>query len=328
MDVKEVDFWGWKGVSLTTERVSIIVTPEPGGRIMSLMLDGVEVLFGLEELRGRRIDLSGVSDVRAKKRELGWLHYGGHKTWLAPQTNWTDALPFLDLDSGSYDLAVEGGSKGQLVQLTSPIDGETGIQLTRSVSVSEGSRVEIQNGMINRSTEETSWGVWGVTQVNGPGMAVIPINRKSAFPVGVKAYAGEGRSQEVMDQYVKLCDGLAVITCQEVEQFKYGTDSTDGWILALLDQGKDHWLAFMKIFSPTPGAAYPHGTTAEVYDSPLLPYFEMEVHSPIQTLAPGEAYSHKETWVLDWLPKSSNMVATEEWVKENLLRSKGSRQAG
>ena len=320
MDVREVDLWGWRGVSLSTERVSLVVAPEPGGRIMSLTLDGVEVLFSLDKLRGRRIDLSGVSDVRAKKRELGWLHYGGHKTWLAPQGNWTDALPFLDLDSGAYDLAIEEKPKGQLVRLTSPLDGEAGMQLTRGVSVSKSGRVEIENGMINRSAEETRWGLWGVTQVHGPGMVVMPTDRESTFPGGVKAYASEGRSPEVMGQYVRLYDGLATVTCQEVEQFKYGTDSTEGWILGLLDRGKDDWLAFMKTFSPTPGATYPHETTVEVFDSPSLPYFEMEAHSPMQTLAPGAAYRYTETWVLDWLPKSFDVDKISAWVEEAMPR--------
>lgn len=164
------------------------------------------------------------------------------------------------------------------------------MQLTRAVSVSKSGRVEIENGMTNRSAEETRWGLWGVTQVHGPGMAVMPTDRESAFPGGVKVYASEGRSPEVMGQYVRLYDGLAMVTCQEVEQFKYGTDSTEGWILGLLDRGKDHWLAFMKTFSPTPRATYPHETTVEVFDYPGLPYFEMEVHSPMQTLAPGAAY--------------------------------------
>ena len=75
--VERVDSWGWKGLSLGAGRVSLVVVPGAGGRIVSLKLDGVEALFSMRELRGRRIDLSRTVDVRRKKRELGWLHYGG-----------------------------------------------------------------------------------------------------------------------------------------------------------------------------------------------------------------------------------------------------------
>ena len=318
MKVENVDFWGRKGLRLSTARVSLVVALEVGGRIVSLQLDGVEALFSMQELRGRRIDLSRTTDVRRKKRELGWLHYGGYKTWLAPQESWTDGLPFLDLDSGSYNLAVEENSEGAVVRVTSPVCRETGMQLTREVSVSGNGRVIIEQAMINHSDQVANWGLWDVTQVLGPGMAVLPVAHSSRFEGGLKAYAGEGRSPEVVDRYVRLSEGLATVTCQEVEPFKYGTDSMEGWILGLLDRGETHWLAFLKIYKPIPGATYPHETTAEVYDSGSHPYFELEVHSPQMTLAPGATYGYGEIWVLDWLTKSGGAQDLRGWVKKTM----------
>ncbi len=319
MDVQEVDIGGWRGVSLTAERSTLVVAPEAGGRLVSLKFDGIETLFSLEELRGRRIDLSRVVDVRAKKRELGWLHYGGYKTWLAPQDRWTDGLPFLDLDSGSYDVAVQEGPAGPVVRLTSPVCRETGMQLTRAVSISGDRRLVIEQAMTNRSTEEAAWGLWDITQVRGPGLAILPVADDSRFEGGVKAYTTEGRSPEVISQYVEVTGRLATVTCPELEPFKYGTDSMEGWILGLLDRGTDQWLAFLKIFEPAPGAMYPHQSTVEVYDSGNYPYFELEVHSPLKTLAADETYGYRETWVLDWLPKSASTQEIGEWIREELL---------
>ena len=120
------------------------------------------------ELHGRRIDLSRVADVRRKKREIGWLHYGGYKTWLAPQQNWTENLPFLDLDSGCYELAIEEKSEEAVVRVTNPVCREAGMQLTRGVSLSENGHVTIEQSMINRSANAANWGLWDVTQVRGP----------------------------------------------------------------------------------------------------------------------------------------------------------------
>ena len=40
--------------------------------------------------------------------QLGFVLWGGDKTWLAPQDRWTDGDPFLDLDSGAYDCRLTG----------------------------------------------------------------------------------------------------------------------------------------------------------------------------------------------------------------------------
>ena len=300
--------------------MSLILTPDVGGRIVSFKLDGIEAFFTLPELRGRRFNVAQAADVRAKKKELGWLHYGGYKTWLAPQDHWTDGLPFLDLDSGSYDVAVQAGPQGCTVCMTSPVCRETGMQLTRRVSMFEGGSVVVHQAMTNRSSEYVRWGLWDVTQVKGPGLAVLPVAERSQFKGGVKAYTSEGRSPEVMNLYVGVSGGLAIVTCSEIEPIKYGTDSTEGWIAGLLDRQPDHWLAYYKVFEPKRGARYPHKVTGEVYDSGTYPYFELEVHSPLIPLAPRETYAYSETWTLEWLPKFVRTQDLRGWIKKAMRR--------
>ncbi len=319
MAVSQVELWGWFGLRLTGGPVSLTAVPDVGGRVMSLTLDDIEVCFSHPALHGQRLDLEAVTDVRAKKRELGWRHYGGYKTWLAPQARWTDALPFLDLDSGRYTAA----RKGTGVQLTSPRCRETGVQLTRTITVSPAGRITVDQAMTNRSIHEVTWGLWDVTQVGGPGKALLPVATGSRFDGGIKAYANEGRSPDVIDQYVTRDDGMAAVTCRQVEPFKYGTDSREGWILGLLDRTPDRWLAYLKLFEPVPGVTYPHESVVEVFDSGTLPYFELEVHSPMQRLAPGATYTARETWVLDWLPKTATLSTIREWIMRARQTSAG-----
>ena len=139
VDVREVEDSGWGAISLTSGRLSLTVVPDAGGRVMSLKLDDVEALFTLPELRGRSFEVASAEDVRGRKRQLGWLHYGGYKTWLAPQERWTDGLPYLDLDSGLYSASVDARPGFASVRLTSPVCRETGMELTRTVSMSAGS---------------------------------------------------------------------------------------------------------------------------------------------------------------------------------------------
>jgi len=132
-------------------------------------------------------------------------------------------------------------------------------------------------------------------------MAVLLVDASSRFESGLKAYASEGRSPEVVDRYARRSEWAVTVTCQEVEPFKYDTDSMAVWLLGLLGLGEKDWLALLKVYEPIPQVTYPHGTTAEVYDSGSHPYFELEVHSPQITLAPGDRYLYSETWVLDWM---------------------------
>ena len=316
IEVEEVDLWGWRGLRLTTDRVQISAAPQAGGRVLSLSLDGVEAFFSLAKLHGRRVNLDQVKDVRAAKRDLGWLHFGGYKTWLAPQNRWTDALPFLDLDSGAYTIEFDEGPSSSIIHLTSLICRETGMQLRRSLLLNHDGSVTVEQAMTNQSDRPAAWGLWDVTQVAGPGKAILPIATNSRFSGGIKAYETEGRSPEVIDQFVERTAGLATVSCSQVESFKYGTDSAAGWLLGLLDRRPDHWLAYLKLIEPQPDGDYPHQAIAEVYDSAALPYFELEVHSPLQHLVPGATYSCKETWILDWLPKTIAPADLGVWVAE------------
>ncbi|MCH9046066.1 MAG: hypothetical protein IIA40_08160 [SAR324 cluster bacterium] len=314
MSAEWIDYLGWRGVRLSRGRVSLVIAPDIGGRVISLCLDGVEVMFTLAQMHGRTIDAAAYSDVVRAKKELGWLHYGGYKTWLAPQARWTEALPFLDLDSGSYDVAVEEAPGADTVTLTSPVCRETGAQLSRAVTVDDTGRVTLRQGLINRSHRPFQWGIWDVTQVRGPGLAILPTSADSGFAGGVKAYESEGQSAQVMARYVQPHDGLATVTCREVEPFKYGTDSRAGWLLGLLEVGGDRWLAYLKRFEADPGAAYPHGCDVEVYDSGEFPYFELEVHSPLHDLGPGQSCAFPETWTLDWMPKHRDPRRWLDWI--------------
>ena len=84
------------------------------------------------------------------------------------------------------------------------------------------------------------------------------------------------------------------------------------------------WLAYLKSFPCVPGVPYPHQADVEVYDSDTLPYFELEGHSPMCELAPGESVEFSGTWVLDWIAKKSDPVAWIGWVTSAQAKLDGS----
>ncbi len=94
---------GWSSWHITSGPRELVLLPQVGGRLM-MRWKGRDLSFVHPGLAGMVVDLTQVDDRAAKRRELGFPLWGGDKTWLAPQERWLDGVPFLDLDSGGYEL--------------------------------------------------------------------------------------------------------------------------------------------------------------------------------------------------------------------------------
>ncbi|MFQ5776683.1 MAG: hypothetical protein ACE5IP_01600, partial [Terriglobia bacterium] len=132
--LEERDYLGWQAYWIRRGKLELVLTPQIGGRLMRLAWNGADLAFTQKEFHGVVEPLQAVSDLHAKKREFGFRLYGGDKTWLGPQSRWTDAVPFLDLDSGSYTARLEKNSPEEIqLAVVSPVDRETGIEITRTL---------------------------------------------------------------------------------------------------------------------------------------------------------------------------------------------------
>ena len=93
--------------------------------------------------------------------------------------------------------------------------------------------------------------------------------------------------------------------------FKFGVDGAEGWLLGVCDRpghGQVGYLTTYPVFADQP---YGHECTAEVFNSDILPYCELEVHSPLLRLTPGERAEFQETrllFSLDALPTTEDAV--------------------
>ena len=103
----EQKFYKWNGYLLANSNIELGVTPEIGGRIISLKFNGEELLFVDPNHCGETFDFSSVSDLAAEKRKLGFRVWGGDKTWVAPETAWIESIPPLDLDAMPYSVELE-----------------------------------------------------------------------------------------------------------------------------------------------------------------------------------------------------------------------------
>ena len=278
---------GREGWWIRSALLELGLVPSIGGRIMSLRWRGHELGFVHPEHAGRRVMIDG-DDPRARKRELGFVHWGGDKTWLAPQEAWTDAVPFLDLDSGAYELAVEHARPDEVrVTMQSPRCRELDVRLVRTITVDAAGDMAVVHDLENASAVPVTRGLWDVHQVRGPGIAYVPRRAGSAFRDGVKAFPAEGDSEGARPDVVRLLDGVAAIDCRRPRWFKFGVDAGEGWALGVIAT-PGGLVGYRREVPVVDGATYGHGCVVEVYNCPDHPYFELEAHGPVVTLGPGE----------------------------------------
>ncbi len=309
---------GWNSWHLQSGQLELVLVPQVGGRIMGMVWRGHDLSFTQPEREGRVEDLSAIQDLHAKKREMGFPLWGGDKTWLAPQTHWTDGVPFLDLDSGHYEFMIEqDGPKVVVVRMTSPICRETGVQISRTVTMpSEASGWTVTHQLLNAGPTEIHWGIWDVNMVLKPGQVYLPRGTASRYPEGVKTFNEEGESVHVRDTVVGELGNLAVIRCTDPKAFKFGVDANEGWMLAVLEVPELGLVGYRKQVAIYKDKTYSHGCITEVYNSDRYPYFEMEIHGPVVSLKPGESFELEERQALCDL---SRWPQSEDEVRQHLI---------
>lgn len=286
---------GWDALVVECGELELALVPQVGGRILGVSWRGRELAYTHAELEGRVEPVFETADPRARKRELGFLYWGGDKTWLAPQGRWNDALPFLDLDSGPYEARiVEGGPRRVVIAMTSPVCRESGMRLTRTVAVGGGEPGwSLTHRMHNCSPVEAEWALWDVMQIRQPALVEMPLSARSKHPDGIKVFAEEGEALEARDEVIALRGRVARIDCGLPRKFKYGTDAQAGWLRAVIETEGGSALLH-KTFPAFPRARFAHDCSAEVFNSAEFSYCELELHGPLVRLAPGESFEMTE----------------------------------
>lgn len=297
IQVDESGYLGWRALWLRGPEFALALVPDVGGRIMGVEWHGQQLAFANPDLAGRTEQVAAVADVRARKRALGLILWGGDKTWLAPQTRWTDEAPFLDLDCGAYEVAIETAPVGSAeVRLTSPVCRESGMQIERRIQMAADTPGwRVTHLLRNCSSATVAWAPWVVGMFRRPAQVFLPTRAASAHPDGVKTYGEEGESRDVRSRVVTRAHDGVRIDCTGNRRFKFGTDAEVGTALAVIDlpgYGRVGIRKHVPTFHPRP---YAHGCVAEVFNSAQYPYFELEMHGPVVELGPGESFAFEET---------------------------------
>ncbi|MBF0594787.1 MAG: DUF4380 domain-containing protein [Candidatus Omnitrophica bacterium] len=270
----------------------IEVTTEPsGGRIISLRAYGQELLWQGDPFAGQ---LSGIPDAgivshlaeetawRAFKRNFGFPLSGGDRLWIAPEKEWWEKIPPLDLDVGMYAQQVRAG----MVVMTSPVCRETGLQVMRSLRLGDDGEVVLRDEIRNVSNRNVTRGLWNVSRVRRPFTAYFPGSSDQW-----RSYHLTDKTLPVPSVKVTSSDGKVGVPCVNGECYKFGGMPTEGF--SALIKGNIVW---ERSFDLYPVERYAHGSAVEVFNSHIHEYGEVEIHSPLYRLAPGENAVFQQRW--------------------------------
>lgn len=306
--MEKIQIYGWKGYKLTAGDVSLVVTPEIGGRVISLSHQGEDIFSVPKEFHGQVFDFSKTDLLRAEKRKMGFRVWGGDKTWVAPQKDWWEGAPPLELDAGRYEVRLEGNG----VMMNSVVCRETGLQVTRRVNLEKDGTVRLYQEIANRGKETVRKGIWNVTQLARPFDIYLPAQKSN-----LRSYHEEDLTLPSHQIVVDEQDGWCRIPCRDNTLFKFGGMVDAGAIVCLKEINGDT-LAYLKSFELDVDADYAHRSSAEVFNAMDHNYLEVETHSPTVNLKPGDRCHHIQSWHL----RRFKGTVTPDHVYEELTGSK------
>ena len=246
----------------------LVITTDFGPRILHLSVnDGPNILFVDEEKRmGGR----------------GWLLYGGHRLWMAPETADTYA-------PDNEPCRVEGGKSDITV---TAYEGRLGLEKSIRISEKDGGFL-VEHIVANRSDLLITGAIWALTCVVPSGTAFFPWGTGASWDLKKVVYW-----QRWMDhgtdvtgpQYAPTADLFLIRPSGE--EGKVGTAGHGGFI-GVTAGG----YTFIKKFDRHPGAAYPDEECA-VQCYTCAEFLELETLSPLATFYPDIPVFHTEQWIV------------------------------
>lgn len=289
-----VPYGGWrKCLRLTNGTIELIATTEVGPRIIRFgFVDGPNEFVEYPDQRGT---VGG--DV--------YRSYGGHRLWVAPETDgWTNHP-----DNQQVSVTEEGDT----LVLTAAVEAGTGLQKQFRVSfLPDETGVRVQHMITNAGPRPVQLAPWALSVMAAGGTAMIP--HEPYIPHPEKVLPARPMA---LWHYTDMTDprwtwGRELTVLRQVPGAKtpqkIGAWITNGW--AAYHNGDR---LFVKRFPCDPSAQYPDfGVNAELFTNHRM--LEVESLGALVTLLPSASTSHTEHW---YLFRSVEPAANEEgWMRK------------
>lgn len=253
--------------TITQGHTQLEISANVAGRIRSLKIDGLEMLFTAD-----------------KTNNLIW----GNVFWSSPQSEW-NWPPIEVLDSEPYSASLAENR----VVFTSKIDTETGYQFVKSYGLdAEKNCISIVYSIYNHSTVEKNVAGWEVTRFRPNGMAFFPQGNTDSnsgifYPLAVEHLGditwAKYQPENILQNHHKLM-----------------TDGKEGWV-AYASGGK----LLVKEFTDVPVELIVSGEgEIELFANAEKTFWEIDQQSVMTKLAPGEHVDWEVRWHTRTLPAS------------------------
>jgi hypothetical protein len=279
--VKQVTFEGWEGAyQLSNGTVEVVFVPQIGRIMRYGFVGGPNALWVNPTMKGKTTDLS--------RPVTEWNNYGGDKVWPSPQSRWSWP-PDPTYESAPYTV-MELPNRHLLVK--SAVSQKHSLYFTREIALeAKGTGVSIINTMHSASDKSLTWGVWEVAQTDSPDVARLMLNKEGKFATGYYVFSGSAPAPDA----TRIEGDQVLFKRHATQSGKIGSDSPTGRLAA--DKAGQRFEVSAAFET---GKNYPDdGCAQEIWSNPDPDtYMELELLSPIQTLAPGKSYAFKTRWRL------------------------------
>lgn len=298
--------------AVANDRLRLVFLPTVGGRLISLRVDGRELLWHNPALLDDelRAVVPRSSWPVLDGTFASWANIGGSKSWPAPQgwdgpDQW-QGPPDAVLDSGEYVWRESPTADGVRIVLTSAEDPHTGLRIERRFDVpSSGTEFAESLALTNATDRPVRWAPWEICQVDiaagmgVPDAAVVVAVEGGLEPIDLGDHHGRLVTRRI--------DGQVEIPVQDAIGKRGFADATG----SIAWRGPDGE-GFELRFEPVPHADYPdHGSRAQVWMQAPMPdpvpslsgmrvdarLAELEVLGPLVTLEPGGSTELGIRWI-------------------------------
>ncbi len=222
-------------------------------------------------------------DRKALTTEAGWNIRGGHRLWVAPES---ENVYYPDNERISYEVL------GKEIIICQKEDPWLHVKKSMRISFEKDNGVRILHQLQNTGSQKMKCSLWAITAMAPGGIEQIPLALREG---GMDPW-----HRISLWDYTSLGDRRAAYTREEIrlshlaidEKYKIGVGHPCGPI-----RYENRGIVFEKDFSLEPGSPYPDGDVS--YETFLCKYMvEMESLSPYTELLPGETREHEEIWRL------------------------------
>lgn len=297
VNVKVMEFCGWKNcIQITNGSIEVIVTTDVGPRIVSLSMNKKEnhlMLF---------------KETLGKSGGDGFIPYGGHRVWHAPEKIVRTYQP--DNNKVDYKL-IENG-----VVLTADMEKQTGLVKGMIVTMTDDGEITVTHTLENKSLFDIELSIWGISQFAHGGLMAVPNCSYDSGFVSNRCVSMWPYSK-MNDERVYWGDKFITVTpdTKHEKPFKFGSTVADEY--AAYFNHNQMVIKKLEFYE----AEYPnYSCNFESYTN--NDFIEIESLSPLFTLEPNETESFTEKWyVVDNVkcPSNKDEKAIEKAIKDSKI---------